>query len=103
MSGRAGSRSVDDAEASGPRNDFGQAIVRLVAHFQRLELEKFGLGFLLRGLRLLDLIRKLCNRTLEIATSNRRRPGVGRIGEMRGIGDARALFLIGDLAIEVAD
>jgi hypothetical protein len=40
---------------SGPRYCLGQAIVSLVTHFQRLELEEFGLGFLLRGLSLLDL------------------------------------------------
>ncbi len=42
---------------SGPRHSFGQAIVGLVAHFQRLEFEEFAFGLLLRGLRLLDLTR----------------------------------------------
>src|ERR1700722_7876401 len=95
-------RRVDDAVASSPRDGFGQAIVGFVTHFQRLELEEFGLGFLLRGLCLLDLTQKLCDRALEIVTSDRRRPGVGRIGEMGGIGDAGTLLFVSDLAIEVA-
>src|ERR1700729_1395897 len=87
---------------SGLRHSFGQAIVGFVTHFQCLEFEEFGLGLLLCRLRLLDLTQKLCDRALEIVASDRRRPGVGRIGEMGGVGDTGALLFVGDLAIEVA-
>ena len=97
------SRPPSKRPPSGARGRFHQAIARLVAHFERLELEKFGLGFILRRLRLLDLAEKLGNRALQIVASDRGRAGVCRIGEMCGIGDARPLFFGGDLAIKVAD
>ena len=79
------------------------AIAGLVAHFERLELEEFSLGLLLRRLGLLDLAEKLGDRALQIVAPDRGRAGIGRIGEMGGIGDARPLLLVGDFAIEIAD
>src|ERR1700730_2963501 len=100
--GRAMLRCIGDADASGPRHGFSQAIVGLVAHFQRLEFEELGFGFFLRGLGLLDLTKKLGDRTLEIVASDRRRTGVGRIGEMGGVGDSGALLFVGDLAVALS-
>src|ERR1700677_4451895 len=100
---RARPRCIDDAAASGPRYGFGQAIVGFVSHLERLEFEELALGFLLRGLGLLDLTQKLGDRALEVVAPNRRRSGVARIGEVGGVGDAGALLFIGDLTIEVAD
>jgi hypothetical protein len=53
---------------SRPGYGFRQAIVGLVAHFQRFEFEQFGLRLILRGLCLVDLTQELCNGALEIVT-----------------------------------
>ncbi len=58
--------------------------------------------FVLGGLGLFDLRRELGDRALQIVAARGGGARVGRIGEMARIGDARALFLVGDLAIEIA-
>ena len=47
--------------ASGAGDGLDAAIVRLVADFERLELEEFGLGLLMGGFSLFKLARQFCN------------------------------------------
>ena len=81
--------------------EFGGATVRRFAAFERLEFRELGLGVFLSRLCLRQLLGEFGVRALEIVTTRHRGAGIGRISEMVRIGDAGALLLDANLAIEV--
>src|SRR5271163_203833 len=91
-----------DGTGSDLRDGFVSPIGGLLAAVQRLVFLQLGLSDPLRGLRLLDLNCEFADRALEVVASGDRRPGVGGVSEMLGIADPRALFLIGDFAVQIA-
>ena len=95
------SRERRQADAQSRAADFRAAIGGLLAALERLVLLQFGLRLFLRGFGFLDLDREFGDRALEIVAARDRGARIGGIGEMMGIADPRALFLVGDFAIEI--
>jgi hypothetical protein len=86
---------------SGPRRQFDVPLGGLFATVQRFELQELGLRLFLRSLGAFDLAGELGDRAFQVFAARHRGARIGRIGEMAGVADPGALFLGGDLAVEI--
>ncbi len=92
---------ADWREAQSLAADFDGALDRLLAPFEQLVFQQFRLRLFLGRLGFFDLGRQFADGSLEVVAPRDRGARVSRVGEVIGVADPRALFLIGDFAIEI--
>src|SRR5439155_5730275 len=79
-----------------------RAFADLVPLVEQLDLLELLEGFAEGGFGVVELVLELLRRAAEIVATGHRGLGIGRIGEVPGIVNSRALLLDLDLAVEIA-